>query len=82
VAKTIHSPAYAVLLQLLREQREAAGLRQVDVAERLGVHQSYVSKIEAGERRIDVLELREMCLAVGGDLPTFVESLESKLQAS
>jgi transcriptional regulator with XRE-family HTH domain len=53
------------LAALLREQRERAGLSQVDVADRLEVHQSYVSKYESGERRIDLAELQDICSALG-----------------
>ena len=57
MVKSIHSPEYKELLKRLREARLKAGLTQVDVAAVLGVHQSFVSKIEIGERRVDVLEL-------------------------
>lgn len=53
----IHSPEYKYLLKKLLEARNAAGLTQVQVAERLDKPQSYVSKCESGERRLDVTEL-------------------------
>lgn len=49
---------YRRMLERLREARVAAGLTQTQVAARLGKPQSYVSKIELGERRIDPIELR------------------------
>lgn len=60
------------LYALLRQIRLDAGLRQVDVAERLGEPQSFVSKYEAGERRLDLLELRKVCEALGIPLQEFV----------
>ncbi len=54
-------------------------MRQQDLAERLGVPQSYVSKFETGERRLDVLELRQVCGALGLPLGTFVQRLEERL---
>jgi transcriptional regulator with XRE-family HTH domain len=51
------APAYQEFLRRLRAAREHAGLRQVEVARLLGKPQSYVSKCESGERRIDVVEL-------------------------
>ena len=57
VRKSIHTPEQQVLLLLLRDMRAEAGLRQSDLALRLGRPQSFVSKYEVGERRLDVLEL-------------------------
>ena len=67
------------LRRLLRELRREAGLRQVDLAMLLDRPQSYVSKIESGERRLDVLELREVCRATGTSLVQFAERLEAAL---
>lgn len=57
----------------------AAGLRQADVAERLGLPQSFVSKYETAERRLDVLELRAVSHALGLPLPALVAKLEEAL---
>jgi len=67
------------LWTLLRQVRLEAGLRQVDVATKLGVPQSYVSNYESGERRLDVLELRDVCEIVGVSLPDFIKRLEHAL---
>ena len=67
------------LLALLRQIRLDAKLRQVDLAERLGQPQSFVSKYESGERRLDILELRSLCKAVGITLEQFVAKLEQRL---
>lgn len=50
-------PEYQRFLARLRAAREGAGLTQVEVAKRLRVPQSFVSKCESGERRVDVVEL-------------------------
>lgn len=68
------------LLSLLREIREEAGLRQVDMAKAIRMPQSVVSKYESGERRLDVLELRQICDAVGLTLNDFVARLERTLK--
>ena len=68
-----------VLLALLRQVRLDAKLRQVDLAERLGQPQSFVSKYESGERRLDILELRSLCKVVGITLEQFVGKLEQRL---
>ena len=64
------------LKQLLREVRTEKGLTQVELAERLNEPQSFVSKYESGERRLDVLELREVCAALKISLTEFVGRLE------
>lgn len=77
--KSIHTRAYAVLLELLREARERAGLTQVELAKRLKQSQSFVSKVEIGERRLDLIQLRTMCEVLGTTLPAFVAKLEERL---
>lgn len=74
--KTISSQAYARFLKLLKETREKAGITQVEIAERLGVTQSFVSKCERGERRVDIVELREWCIAMETTLEKFVRAFE------
>jgi transcriptional regulator with XRE-family HTH domain len=61
---------------MLREARTQAGLRQADVAERLGQPQSYVSKYESGERRLDVVELWSVLDVLGVSLGDFARRLE------
>lgn len=78
--KTIYSPGHAHLRSLLRQVRLEAGLHQSDLAARLGTAQSVVSKIETGDRQVDVLELRQICLAIGISLEEFVRRLERELQ--
>jgi len=77
--KSIHSAQYKVFLKALREARRRAGLTQIDIAKRIGETQSFVSKCERGERRIDVVELREFCAALGISVKQFVGMLERKL---
>ena len=54
----VHTPEYQYMLRRLREARLKAGLTQVAVAKALGLRQSYVTKCELGERRIDPIELQ------------------------
>jgi ribosome-binding protein aMBF1 (putative translation factor) len=67
MAKAKFSSAYDHLRSLLVKARENAGLRQEDVAHRLKRPQSYVSKIELGERRLDVVEYIEFARAIEAD---------------
>ena len=64
------------LLTLLREVRTEADLTQVEMARSLGVPQSFVSKYESGERRLDLLELQQVCQALGITLEAFVKRFE------
>jgi transcriptional regulator with XRE-family HTH domain len=75
VEKSIWSDEYQQLCTLLRQLRREAGLTQVEVAERLEVPQSFVSKYESGERRLDVIELRYVARALGTTLETVVTRL-------
>lgn len=77
--KTIYAPEYAVVLRLFRTARESAGMTQVELAERIGQSQSFVSKVERGERRLDILQLRSLLAEFGITLPQFVERLEQAL---
>jgi transcriptional regulator with XRE-family HTH domain len=77
--KSLYSDNQKKLLELLRELREEAKLRQEDVAEALEVPQSFVSKYESGERRLDILELRAVCQVLKLELPTFCRKLERRI---
>jgi transcriptional regulator with XRE-family HTH domain len=79
--KTIYTAAYAQLLELLRETRRNADVTQIELAKSLGQTQSFVSKIEVGDRRLDVIQLRTMCRALGTTLPAFIEALEQRIEA-
>ena len=68
-------------VRLLREAREEANLTQVELAERLKQSQSFVSKCERGERRLDLIQLRTMCQVLGISLTDFVNRLERELGA-
>lgn len=68
---------HAHLLELLRQIRAEAGLRQVDLAKRLRQPQSFVSKYESGERRLDLLELKQVCIALGISLRDFIKRFEA-----
>ena len=75
----LHDEDYTALVQLLKEMRKDAGITQVELAKRLGVEQSFVSKVERQERRIDVAELRRVCVSLGITLTLFVSRFETTL---
>lgn len=73
--KSLYSPEYERFLGQLKEARVRAGLTQTDAARRLGRPQSFVSKCESGERRVDVVELGQFCKAYNLTLVRFVQDL-------
>ena len=79
--KSIYTREYEVLLELLREQREKAGLTQGDLAEKIDENQVYVSRYERGESRVDVVQLRSLLQAMGVGLVPFIRRFEGRLEA-
>jgi transcriptional regulator with XRE-family HTH domain len=78
--KSIHTTDHKKLQRLLKQVRLGAGLRQEDLAELLGKPQSFVSKYEKGDRRLDLIELQQICQAVGISLTEFVKRFEESVQ--
>ena len=75
--KSLHSEGYSLFLRQLRATRKSAGVTQIELAKRLDETQSFVSKCERGERRIDVVELREFCRALGVPFNEFTGRLDA-----
>ena len=65
---------YELLRQMLIDERNNAKLKQVDVASKLGKPQSYISKIERGERGMDIIEFFEIAEAIGFEPFNFLRS--------
>lgn len=80
--KSIHSPEYSRFLDLLKEARGKSGMTQTELADRLGMTQSDVSKCERGERRLDVVELWQWCNALKTPFQTFARQLDRDLSGS
>ena len=76
--KSLWTEEHKALCALLIEAREAADLNQIDVAKRLGKPQSYVSKYESGERRLDVVEFLAGVRALKADPLTILGQLMRK----
>ena len=71
-----YSPRHGRFRALLRKIREEAGLNQTALAEKLGKPQTFVSKSELGERRVDLLETLDICAACGLSPSQFLARLE------
>ena len=69
---SVHSPEYDELIKLLRRTREGTGVSQRELSRRLSKASSYVGKIEAGSRRLDIVELVRLLKALDLDLTGFL----------
>ncbi len=80
--KQLHSESYAIFMALLREIRESKRVSQETLALRLGVHQSFVSKVETGHRRLDAVELLEWLRALQAHPEVFIRTLGERLETA
>lgn len=71
--KSIFSDGHRTLVDKLIKARKARNLRQEDVAKLLGRTQSYISKIEASQRRIDIIQLKEFAKIYKKNLDFFIK---------
>lgn len=77
--KSIFSKEYELFLLQLREARKQSGLTQQQLAARLNQTQSFISKCERGERRLDIVEVRAFCTALDISFPAFVTQFDQLL---
>jgi len=77
--KSLYRPENQVFLAMLRVLRKRQKLTQVELAERLGRSQNYVTSAERGVIRLDGLQLRDWCQACGVDLVTWATEIEQAL---
>lgn len=70
--RSVHTPAYRAFLKRLLAARVKAGLTQGEASRHLGIPQSRLSRMESGERRIDVIELAELARLYGKSVSYFV----------
>jgi transcriptional regulator with XRE-family HTH domain len=82
VAKTIRSSGHEALCEALISARKAAGLTQAELAVKLKCHQSFVARIESGQRRVDVIELIVVSRAVGADATDLLAKAERQTELS
>ncbi|HQS13457.1 MAG: transcriptional regulator [Sphingomonadales bacterium 35-56-22] len=80
--KSVHSEPYSVFVALLVSVRKKAGIRQVELAQKLNKPQSFVSKFECGERRLDVIEFLTIMDALGEDPVTILTEASKALHIS
>ena len=77
--KSIHTRDYAVFLEVLTKFRHRSGLTQAQLGQQLPFEQPAISKIERGERRVDIIELKMICECLGVSLQEFITELQENL---
>ena len=80
--KSVYRDENLVLLRLLKQCRVEAGLTQMQFAQALERPQSFASDIERGLRRLDLVQLRDICIALNIGLVEFVQRFENELALS
>lgn len=76
MVKTLGTKQHKALIALLISKREAAGLTQTELAAALGEYQSFVARLESGERRVDVVELIQLSRILGFDASALVREVQ------
>lgn len=69
-----------MLLEMLRSAREKTGLNQTQLAKKLRIAQATVSKFEVGDRRLDIIQLRDWCRALNEPFSAFVAEFDRRVR--
>lgn len=75
---SMHTQKYQIFRDMLVDARLKTGLTQVQVAEKIDQPQSYVSKYERGERRLDFTEFVELAIIFEINISAFIEQYKQK----
>ena len=82
MSKSVFSNEYRTFRELLRDLRVRKGITQAQLSTTLGMAQSFVSKYEMGERRLDFIEVDRICHELGTDLIKFAKSYREAVTES
>ena len=78
MTKSLYKPSYEKFRRHLKELRLEKGFTQEEIAASLGKRQSFIQKCESGERRVDIVELDEICTLLGSSLEEFVANYKKR----
>jgi transcriptional regulator with XRE-family HTH domain len=78
--KAIHRPEYDVFLTLLKSRRIEAGLTQAQCSSALGRPQSFISDVERGSRRLDIIQIYDLCAVLGCDVVELIQDFTDELR--
>ncbi|ANH95983.1 transcriptional regulator [Pseudomonas koreensis] len=79
MTKAIYRREHVIFLEELKRMRVESGMTQAQCSAALGRPQSFMSDVERGVRRLDMVQLRDLCLVLGNDLIGFTKSFEHAL---
>ena len=79
MTKAIYRREHMIFLQVLKRMRDESGMTQAQCSAALGRPQSFMSDVERGVRRLDMVQLRDLCQVLGSDLIGFTQSFEHAL---
>ena len=79
MTKAIYRREHVIFLQMLKRMRVASGMTQAQCSAALGRPQSFISDVERGVRRLDLIQLRDLCQVLNSDLISFTNSFEQAL---
>lgn len=79
MTKAIYRREHVIFLQVLKRMRVESGMTQAQSSAALGRPQSFMSDVERGVRRLDMVQLRDLCLVLGTGLTSFTEAYEQAL---
>lgn len=82
MTRSTHYPRYQLFLDALGKARRDVGVTQTELADRVGNRQVFISKLERGDRRMDVVDLFEYCEAAGIEFLPFVKALKASFDAN
>lgn len=80
MVRNLRTPGHLTLMRVLIETRKAKNITQQDLADRMNRPQSFVAKVETGERRLDVVELAEWVIAIETDYDVVMEPVLSAVR--
>ncbi|KRW71254.1 DNA-binding protein [Pseudomonas sp. TTU2014-105ASC] len=80
MTKAIYRREHTVFLDVLKRMRMQSGMTQAQCSAALGRPQSFMSDVERGIRRLDIVQLRDLCQVMGSDLPTLIDSFEQAIR--
>lgn len=76
----IYEPCYKIFVECLKDLRIKSKMTQQELATLLDCQQSYISKYEQGQKRLDIVEIHHICKILGTTLTDFIAKYESRLK--